>query len=286
MKTQLFLYPGDGIGAELFESLAPFFRLFDDKIDYQYLNSFQDLFRLNKPYHVLCGPFASEQEQIEVFKPLNLIYAHTLVPHDKRGNVSLLAIPLSQKQAAGALKDMAVMRSCFDIEQKVVMVQQYQEQPQVWEDAMKAWTRLAFSNNDWRFEDANVLSFIKHSQYKNTNQVVSSMEGANVVKALYASIHKSLHRAHTLIQVEDGYIAMPMHGHAPDIVGMGIANPYALMLAFCRLLKEVGYEELSQRIGNQIEDSFYEDRELTTPDQGGVLNAENYIQKVLQRINI
>jgi hypothetical protein len=286
MKTHIFLYPGDGIGPELFDSLRAFFKLFDDIIEFHYLSSFQDLSSLNSPYYVLCGPFVSEQEQIDVLKPLHPLYAHTLIPHDKPGYTSILAIPLNQKLAVGALKDLSVVTSCFDPEAKVVMVQQYQEQPQVWEDAMKAWTRLAFTNHDWKFEDANVLSFIKHGQYMKTNQVVSSMEGANVIKALYASIHKSLQRASTFIQVEDGYIAMPMHGHAPDIVGMGIANPYALLVSFCRLLSAAGFKELGQHVENQIESTFYENRDQTTPDQGGVLNTEKYMAMTVECINL
>jgi len=286
MKTHIFLYPGDGIGPELFESLRAFFKLFDDIIEFHYLSSFQDLSSLNSPYYVLCGPFVSEQEQIDVLKPLHPLYAHTLIPHDKPGYSSILAIPLNQKLAVGALKDLSVVTSCFDPEQKVVMVQQYQEQPQVWEDAMKSWTRLAFTNHHWKFEDANVLSFIKHGQYMKTNQVVSSMEGANVIKALYASVHKSLQRASTFIQVEDGYIAMPMHGHAPDIVGMGIANPYALLVSFCRLLAVAGFKELGQHVENQIESTFYENRDQTTPDQGGVLNTEKYMAMTVECINL
>lgn len=287
MKTHIFLYPGDGIGPELFDSLRAFFSLFDETIEYHYLSSFQDLSGLNKPYFVLCGPFISEQDQIEVFKPLKLLFAHTCIPHETKGYTSILAIPIGDKQMnTGALKDLSVIDACFDSERKIVMVQQYQEQPQIWEDTMKAWTRLAFSNTHWRFEDANVLSFIKHSQYKNTTQVVSSMEGANVLKALYASLHKSLNRAHTLIQVEDGYIAMPLHGHAPDIVGMGIANPFALMEAFCRLLSVAGFQELAQRVENQIETTFYANKDNTTPDQGGVLNTEKYMSMMIEYINL
>ncbi len=286
MKTHIFLYPGDGIGPELFDSLRAFFELFDEIIEFHYLASFQDLSSLNNPYYVLCGPFASEQEQTEAFAPLKPQYAHTLIPHNKPGYTSILAIPLQQRQATGALKDLSVVAACFDPAQKVVMIQQYQEQPQVWEDAMKAWTKLAFSNHTWKFEDANVLSFIKHGQYVKTNQVVSSIEGANVIKALYASIHQSLQRSYTFIQVEDGFIAMPMHGHAPDITGMGIANPFALLLSFCRLLSVAGFEELGQHVENQIETMFYENRDQTTPDQGGVLNTEKYMAMTVECINL
>lgn len=286
MKTHIFLYPGEGIGPELFESLQNFLRLFDEKIEYHYLASFQDLSALNKPYYVLCGPFASEQEQMDILNPLHPLFAHTLVPHNQKGNAGVLALPLTQKQTTGALKDLSVIEACFDPAHKVVMVQQYQEQPQIWEDTMKAWTKLAFSNHSWKFEDSNVLSFIKHAQYSKANQVVSSMEGANVLKALYASIYKSLNRAHTRIQVEDGCIAMPMHGHAPDIVGMGIANPYALLMAFCRLLTAAGFPELAQRVENQIETAFYENRDQTTPDQGGVLNTEKYMAMLVECINL
>lgn len=286
MKTHIFLYEGEGIGPELFDSLRAFFSLLKDTVEFHYLTSFKDLSSLNKPYYVLSGPFESEQQQDKDLQPLGIQYAYSRIPHEKRGHASVLAIPLHQKQSTGALKDLTVVKSCFDPAHKVVMVQQYQEQPQVWEDAMKAWTKLAFSNHDWKFEDANVLSFIKHGQYNKANQVVSSLEGANVLKALYASIHKSLNRAHTLIEVEDGYIGMPMHGHAPDIVGMGIANPYALLMALCSLLSVAGLSDLSQQIENQIESLFIENPDQTTPDQGGVLNTEKYMAMMVECINL
>lgn len=286
MKTHIFLYEGEGIGPELFDSLRAFFSLLKDTVEFHYLTSFKDLSSLNKPYYVLCGPFESEQQQDKDLQPLGIQYAYSSIPHEKPGHASVLAIPLHQKQSAGALKDLTVVQSCFDVAHKVVMVQQYQEQPQVWEDAMKAWTKLAFSNHEWKFEDANVLSFIKHGQYNKANQVVSSLEGASVLKALYASIHKSLNRSHTIIGVEDGYIAIPMHGHAPDIVGMGIANPYALLMALCSLLSVAGLPGFSQQIENQIESLFVENPDQTTPDLGGVLNTEKYMAMLAECINL
>lgn len=286
MKTHIFLYEGEGIGPELFDALRPFFSLLKEQVEFHYLTSFQDLSALNKPYYVLCGPFESEQQQIKELNPLAMQYAYTSIPDAKKGHAGVLAIPLHQKQSSGALKDLSVIRSCFDPAQKVVMIQQYQEQPQVWEDAMKAWTKLAFSNYEWKFEDANVLSFIKHGQYNKARQVVSSLEGANVLKALYASMYKSLNRAYTLIEVEDGCIAMPMHGHAPDIVGMGIANPYALLMALCKLLSVAGLGIIAQQIENQIESMFLEHPDQTTPDQGGVLNTEKYMAMIMECINL
>ena len=286
MKTHIFLYEGEGIGPELFDALRPFFSLLKEQVEFHYLTSFQDLSALNKPYYVLCGPFESEQQQAKELTPLTMHYAYTSIPDGKKDHAAVLAIPLNQKQSSGALKDLSVIRTSFDPAQKVVMIQQYQEQPQVWEDAMKAWTKLAFSNYEWKFEDANVLSFIKHGQYNKTKQVVSSLEGANVLKALYASMYKSLNRAFTLIEVEDGYIAMPMHGHAPDIVGMGIANPYALLMALCKLLSVAGLEILSQQIENQIESMFIDHPDQTTPDQGGVLNTEKYMAMIMECINL
>lgn len=287
MKTPIFLYPGYGIGPELFIALRPFFKLFDAYVEFHYLNSIQDLWGLNKPYTVLCGPFESEAQQLATLQSLKPSYALTHVPHETPTSTSILAIPIQEKQMQnGVLKDFSIIKSCFDSDQKIVMVQQYQEQPAIWEETMKAWTKLAFTNNQWRFEDANILSFIKHTKYKNTNQVVSSLEGASVLRALYASIHHSLNRSFTYIQAEDGAICMPLHGHAPDIVGMGIANPYALISGFCSLLHASGLVDLSQQVDNQLKNTYYANREQTTPDQKGVLTTEKYVSMLIENIHL
>ena len=287
MKTNIFLYPGNGIGPELFESLQTFFHLFDDIIELHYLNSFQDLWGLNKPYSVLCGPFESQNQQTEAFLALKPFYALTHIPHEARDATRILAVPILENQMlTGVLKDSSVMKSCFKLDERIVMVQQYQEQPQIWENTMKAWTKLAFTNYQSRFEDANIVSFIKHGKYKNSNQIVTSFEGANVLNALYASVYNALNRSHTKIQVDGGSIYVPLHGHAPDIVGMGIANPYALLMAFCNLLSDIGHVNLSQRIENQIVNAYYENRSQTTPDQRVVLNTEKYMSMLIDYINL
>lgn len=60
----------------------------------------------------------------------------------------------------------------------------------------------------------------------------------------------------------------PIHGSAPDIAGMGIANPMAVFWSVAQMLEFFGYKDWSDKIILCIEEMLVEKRVLT-PDQGG-----------------
>jgi tartrate dehydrogenase/decarboxylase/D-malate dehydrogenase len=61
----------------------------------------------------------------------------------------------------------------------------------------------------------------------------------------------------------------PVHGSAPDIAGMGIANPIGQIWSASMMLDHLGAHEAAERILWAIERTLVMRRELLTPDMGG-----------------
>jgi tartrate dehydrogenase/decarboxylase/D-malate dehydrogenase len=61
----------------------------------------------------------------------------------------------------------------------------------------------------------------------------------------------------------------PVHGSAPDIAGMGIANPIGQIWSASMMLSHLGEHEAAERILRAIERTLVEKREVLTPDMGG-----------------
>jgi isocitrate dehydrogenase (NAD+) len=82
---------------------------------------------------------------------------------------------------------------------------------------------------------------------------------------------------------KDCAIFEAVHGTAPDIVGQGIANPTALMLAACQMLEHAGDVARSARVRGAIEATLRE-RKTVTRDVGGTANTEQYTDAVIARL--
>lgn len=65
----------------------------------------------------------------------------------------------------------------------------------------------------------------------------------------------------------------PVHGSAPDIAGMGIANPIGTIWAGAMMLQHLGHQAAHDSILESIEVTLREGAELT-PDMGGKANTE------------
>jgi isocitrate dehydrogenase (NAD+) len=82
---------------------------------------------------------------------------------------------------------------------------------------------------------------------------------------------------------KDAAIFEAVHGTAPDIVGKGIANPAALMLAACLLLEHAGEPECAARIKGAIEATLRA-KETVTRDIGGTATTDQYTDAVIARL--
>jgi isocitrate dehydrogenase (NAD+) len=81
----------------------------------------------------------------------------------------------------------------------------------------------------------------------------------------------------------DAAIFEPVHGSAPDIAGLGIANPTAMMLAGCMMLEHLGQHAVSERVRAALKDTL-EARKTVTPDVGGKARTEQYADAVIRNL--
>jgi|GEM_PF-3261324 hypothetical protein len=289
MKKQLLLYPGDGIGLELFKSLAGFFRKFEILVEFRTIQSLDEFFLQEYPLYLLCGPLSDDlnlSKHIQEYTELSVIPSN-VQKSGQMDSVCIVSFPLNnQNTQIYPLKDVDLLNHFFSQDQKIVLVHGYKQAFDKWLPILKSWSKLAFTPTDFRLEDRDVYSFIKHGDYCSCKQIITSSEIEPILSGLYASLNNSLILCHRLFLFQKSAIALPMHGHAPDIVGMGIANPYALMMSFCSLLNEMGYNEVSQYVENQIKRILFEHPEQITPDQDGILNTEKYMAMIAEYINL
>ncbi|MBI4819619.1 MAG: isocitrate/isopropylmalate dehydrogenase family protein [Deltaproteobacteria bacterium] len=75
----------------------------------------------------------------------------------------------------------------------------------------------------------------------------------------------------------------PVHGTAPDIAGKGVANPTALILSACMLLRRLGYLSASQALEKSIARVLAEGK-VTTPDLGGSASTSQYASALIANL--
>ena len=74
-----------------------------------------------------------------------------------------------------------------------------------------------------------------------------------------------------------------VHGSAPDIAGLGVANPTALMLAGAMLLDHIGQLEAAERVRKALHRTL-EAPETRTGDLGGPLGTEAFTATVIENL--
>lgn len=81
-------------------------------------------------------------------------------------------------------------------------------------------------------------------------------------------------------------VFQPSHGTAPDIAGMGIANPVAAILSAAMMLEWLGHPELcggAVRIRSAVE-AVLADPTNRTPDTGGRLSTERMTERIIEQL--
>lgn len=71
-----------------------------------------------------------------------------------------------------------------------------------------------------------------------------------------------------------------VHGSAPDIAGMGVANPTAMLLSAVMMLRHIGELEIADKISNSVLKVCSDGRCLTV-DLGGKASTGEYTQEVI-----
>ena len=83
---------------------------------------------------------------------------------------------------------------------------------------------------------------------------------------------------------EDVAIFEAVHGSAPDIAGMGVANPTALLLGAAQMLGHLGLEDDARRLRRAIVATM-EARDRVTPDLGGTGTTQGFAEAIASRVN-
>lgn len=73
------------------------------------------------------------------------------------------------------------------------------------------------------------------------------------------------------------------HGSAPDIAGLGIANPSALLLSASLMLDYMGFSSESTLLKHSI-DKLYRDKQNFTCDIKGTVNTKQYTERLIKII--
>ena len=76
----------------------------------------------------------------------------------------------------------------------------------------------------------------------------------------------------------------PVHGSAPDIAGMGIANPIGQIWAGAMMLEHLGYKQAADEIVTAIEEALPDSR-LRTGDLGGTADTIACGKAIAERLS-
>ncbi|MEO1334394.1 MAG: isocitrate/isopropylmalate family dehydrogenase [Myxococcota bacterium] len=82
---------------------------------------------------------------------------------------------------------------------------------------------------------------------------------------------------------DDVTIYEAIHGTAPDIAGRGVANPTALALSACMMLRDIGHREQGDRLETAIR-GVIKERKTVTPDLGGSASTQDFAKAVIAHL--
>jgi isocitrate dehydrogenase (NAD+) len=80
---------------------------------------------------------------------------------------------------------------------------------------------------------------------------------------------------------EDTAIFEPVHGSAPDIAGMNIANPTAAILSGIMMLRHIGEDSAALKIENALKKTL-KNKSLHTKDIGGNLSTTEFKDEIIK----
>ncbi len=111
--------------------------------------------------------------------------------------------------------------------------------------------------------------------------VTTNMFG-DIVSDLAAGLVGGLGLAPSANIGERWAIFEPVHGAAFDIAGKGIANPTAMILTACMMLRHFGYLEEAKRVERAVEETIASGKR--TPDLGGKLGTMEFAKEIAGRL--
>ncbi|MEP6922953.1 MAG: isocitrate dehydrogenase (NAD(+)) [Pyrinomonadaceae bacterium] len=83
---------------------------------------------------------------------------------------------------------------------------------------------------------------------------------------------------------EAGAVFEAVHGSAPDIAGLGLANPTAVLQSAILMLRHLGEREVAENIENSMLDVFREGK-VRTKDIGGNSKTSEFAAAIIEKMN-
>ena len=74
-----------------------------------------------------------------------------------------------------------------------------------------------------------------------------------------------------------------VHGTAPDIAGMGIANPSAMLMSSRLMLEHLGFREAAKKLGNTLERVLSQGGAGLTKDLGGQASTKEFTKQIIEQ---
>ena len=135
------------------------------------------------------------------------------------------------------------------------------------------------------FEDAIIdatAMYLVADPYRFDVLVMENMFG-DILSDLMAGLVGGLGLAPAANIGKDAAMFEAVHGSAPDIAGLGVANPSSLILSGAMLLDHVGQGEVAARVRQALQKAIA-NPEHRTRDLGGPLNTRGFTDAILRNL--
>ncbi len=134
---------------------------------------------------------------------------------------------------------------------------------------------------DDRIIDNMAMQLVINPQQFDT--IVTTNMFGDILSDLCAGLVGGLGMAPAANIGEESAMFEAVHGSAPDIAGLGIANPTALILAAAMLCEHIGQTEAGRGVREAVERVLWEGR-ARTRDVGGDATTEEFTDAVLRAL--
>jgi len=138
---------------------------------------------------------------------------------------------------------------------------------------------------DWLYADAATMRFVQNPAFFDV--IVTTNLFGDLLSDLGGAIVGSIGlMASGNINPENDYPSMyePVHGSAPDIVGKGIANPLATILAGAMMLENLGETTAADILTSAVNEILHGDTK--TGDLGGDANTQDVTSALIEILKL
>ena len=149
---------------------------------------------------------------------------------------------------------------------------------EVGREVAKRFPEIAFED---RIVDAMAMNLVIRPE--TFDVLVTTNLFGDILSDLTAGLIGGLGLAPGANHGDDVTVYEAIHGTAPDIAGQGIANPTALALSACMMLRDIGHVDEGHRLETAIR-AVIKERKQVTPDLGGTARTGQFAEAVIARL--